>query len=1214
MDNFQRIIVKLEGDSQALQQEIANVKKSFQQQGTELKQQGGILEQLRAKEQKLQQQRMQANNVTDIKRYNTELAKTQKQIQSLSGTASGATSIIKNMLAGFAAMVGIQQTIGFLKEGIQSAVGMETQERKLFHAFSENEEVQKRMIENAAKLSSTSLFKKSEIMDAQAFVGQLGRTEEQTNKMITAAMGLSRVTGVDMQTAMMQLSGTLEGTKGRLGRYSEEIKTMSMEDLQAGKAIDILNDKLGKFGTEGLDTIEGKTIMLGKAWDAFKRAIGEKLIIGSGAQEGLSGLTGFVTKLKDSAGTIVEVVKWLGVLGLSFTVYKLYAMAASAATKVWTDAQVIANTVTKWFTGSTLLDIKAKQAHVVATELQAAATEAEALVLLKEAAAKEVSATAGIEATAVTAANAEAEAALTAFITAETAAREADIVATNADTAAKEANNMATKSNPIGLVLAVVVAALAAIYLLTQRTRELTFEEKKLAAERTASVMIEAEANRQIYEKQRVLNNYLAIAKDATKTERERKNALRDITEATEGNIKVTDLSKKSLDKLTKSVGDYIEMIRLQASVSIASTTAATASQDLMMLDKELEIKLASNEKYLRFKKLAETTTDASMKAINEKAMAFYEAQTLIEIDYNKKRINLQAALDVSNKILTESSAKLYELQNKKGGGGAGAGTPDKTVKATGDVLAELRKKIQATKDEIAGLAAGEGDEYTQLKAKSEEALRKDLADIEAIKREAISKSSDSPEKITEAYELAAMAVRLAMQKNAEQWNADYAAFDIKRREAVLSANKELADLEIELRENEGMIEHKDYAARIQASNDYYDELIALAQLKGEDITAIKILEGKKQLEADKLNKEQIDEITSQRTSQLEEEQRHWDAMAKINSKNSKVVVAAMIEFEQEKLRILEEGGKKGSEEWQKQVNKIEEMTAEMNSKGVNNLHDFILKYADSLKDLLSTSADALNTIFDGINQRIERNIQLQQKRVDAAKILADKGNAAMYEAEKQRMDKLLEERKKNAEKQKAISEAEMVVQAMLAIATTIAANAESPLIAGLAVSGIIIALAAGLLKAQDTVDSATSSFYSGGYTGDGTATQESKAKGRKPYKYHKAEFIFDHEKTAKNRDLFEDIHRGKMNLRDTVRKASILDSIVQGRQIGAMDRLFINRDFSNVSGIEDRLDRIENAIHGQPGTDVIIDEGGIAKITQRHVEKVSRQSKISRP
>jgi len=206
------------------------------------------------------------------------------------GKFEGALTSVKGAVMGIAGAIGITAGLSSLKDffqdGIKSAIDYEQRSNKLSFALNNNGDAVKRMTAYAAELSKESLFKKSDIMDAEVFALSLGRTEEEAKKMISAAMGLSRVTGNDLNTSMTMLNGTFGGTLRGINRFVPDVQTLSKEQLKAGVAIDLVNEKLGRFGKEGLDTTEGKLITAEKVWGGLKRTIGEGFlgIIGSVAE------------------------------------------------------------------------------------------------------------------------------------------------------------------------------------------------------------------------------------------------------------------------------------------------------------------------------------------------------------------------------------------------------------------------------------------------------------------------------------------------------------------------------------------------------------------------------------------------------------------------------------------------------------------------------------------------------------------------------------------------------------------------------------------------------------------------------------------------------------------------------------------------------------------------------------------------------------------
>ena len=172
----------------------------------------------------------------------------------------------------------IEKTVEFLKDGVKAAMEEESANRRLLLSLNNNNAAYERMIRFKDNLFKSTLFSKQDINSAVSMGIELGRTEEQTKKMIQTAMGLSRVTGQDLNSVMMQLNATFEGTLGRLGRYEGALKGLTKSQLEEGDAVDLLNKKFGKLATEGMDTTEGKVVKAKKNLEELGKTIGNIII------------------------------------------------------------------------------------------------------------------------------------------------------------------------------------------------------------------------------------------------------------------------------------------------------------------------------------------------------------------------------------------------------------------------------------------------------------------------------------------------------------------------------------------------------------------------------------------------------------------------------------------------------------------------------------------------------------------------------------------------------------------------------------------------------------------------------------------------------------------------------------------------------------------------------------------------------------------------
>lgn len=160
--------------------------------------------------------------------------------------------------------------------------------------------------------------------------------------------------------------------------------------------------------------------------------------------------------------------------------------------------------------------------------------------------------------------------------------------------------------------------------------------------------------------------------------------------------------------------------------------------------------------------------------------------------------------------------------------------------------------------------------------------------------------------------------------------------------------------------------------------------------------------------------------------------------------------------------------------------------------------------------------------------EKTDRLIALQQERIDAAR----NNSAVSLKIEEDRQQELLAKRRRFEQAQRAIDAAVIVANQAVAISGAIKQIATSKNFVEVAANAV--AIAAGIAASVFAVRNAfaDTGFKEGGYTGDGDPNQESTAVGRKPYKYHRGEFVMDADLTADHRDLFEGIHKRRLKVR----------------------------------------------------------------------------------
>lgn len=146
-------------------------------------------------------------------------------------------------------------------------------------------------IKNATGLSDDLV--KQTFITAKSF----GITAEEAKKLTKAAIDLAAATGVDVETAVRQLGGTLDGSIGKIGNLGAEFRNLTTQQLKAGEAIDLVGQKFGGTAAKEIDTYQGSANKLRNAWSDLLEEIGKTATESTTAQASLSSLASFIDNL-----------------------------------------------------------------------------------------------------------------------------------------------------------------------------------------------------------------------------------------------------------------------------------------------------------------------------------------------------------------------------------------------------------------------------------------------------------------------------------------------------------------------------------------------------------------------------------------------------------------------------------------------------------------------------------------------------------------------------------------------------------------------------------------------------------------------------------------------------------------------------------------------------------------------------------------------------
>ena len=131
-------------------------------------------------------------------------------------------------------------TLPLVALGTASVMAADTQvqaETRLLTALKGREDIQRRLMAQAAELQSRSTFGDEEVIAQQAYLASLGMTERQINDVIEASAQLSTATGMTLESAVKNLAKTYGGLTGELGESIPALKNLTAEQLKSGEAV-----------------------------------------------------------------------------------------------------------------------------------------------------------------------------------------------------------------------------------------------------------------------------------------------------------------------------------------------------------------------------------------------------------------------------------------------------------------------------------------------------------------------------------------------------------------------------------------------------------------------------------------------------------------------------------------------------------------------------------------------------------------------------------------------------------------------------------------------------------------------------------------------------------------------------------------------------------------------------------------------------------------
>jgi len=290
--------------------------------------------------------------------------------------------------------------------------------------------------------------------------------------------------------------------------------------------------------------------------------------------------------------------------------------------------------------------------------------------------------------------------------------------ATGAGTIAQRAFNAAVKANPIGLLVTVVIAAVAALIAYGRHVSEVTKIENEW-------IGANSEIKKKYAEQKQGIETYLSIAKNVNKSDEQRILALKKLREETGGIVTATDLSSASLKKLDEQTNIYLTTLYKQIKLEAAREKLIEIQKNTF--DLQAESMKITNEVY--DKNITQLT--ASLNPLDAAKMGFASIADLLKgnvvdaykrvADFRTKDINEQIKQNaiLEKGLLNYVNENTILTDNTKAKG--------ENTKATKDLTGashEFYKEIESLYDLLDKSIASKDSKFLDLRPQLEKQFK----------------------------------------------------------------------------------------------------------------------------------------------------------------------------------------------------------------------------------------------------------------------------------------------------------------------------------------------------------------------------------------------------------------------------------------------------------------------------------------------------------
>ena len=231
----------------------------------------------------------------------------QSDITSLSNVAQKAGDTLKKAFTVTAILAALKKLGDGCAECFNSFWEAERKYRQLQIALKDNS-AYAQAVNTIKNLSKQTLSSKSDIESMVSELAALGKSSDEIERISSAAVYLSNVTGKDLNSSMTTLLNTYNGTTTQLKKLGIDVSDLTKEELAQGAAVDVVIGKLKAYSDQlaEIDTRQHIT-NIKNSWGDIKQSIGD--LVDFSFAPLIARFDTALSSFRDSFGTFIQNVK-----------------------------------------------------------------------------------------------------------------------------------------------------------------------------------------------------------------------------------------------------------------------------------------------------------------------------------------------------------------------------------------------------------------------------------------------------------------------------------------------------------------------------------------------------------------------------------------------------------------------------------------------------------------------------------------------------------------------------------------------------------------------------------------------------------------------------------------------------------------------------------------------------------------------------------------